>query len=138
MIGEDALLQEVSNRKYACETYSKCILAFLSARKYYVFFDKINKTIKGNIISFLYKMNYFNNRNDFIHKLCKAIRKKTYKKGTFLYKRNMPFLNMYILKKGTVEINFLKTSKYKSDMNSDLIINSNRILKKDISLNDIQ
>ena len=138
MIGEDALLQEVSNRKYACEAYSKCILAFLSARKYHVFFDKINKTIKGNIISFLYKMNYFNNRNDFIHKLCKTIRKKTYKKGTFLYKRNMPFLNMYILKKGTVEINFLKTSKYKSDMNSDLIINSNRILKKNISLNDIQ
>ena len=137
MIGEDALLQELSNRKYACETSTNCILAFLSEKNYHIFFDKINSTNKGNIISFLYKLNYFNNKNDFIHKLCKAIRLKTYKKGTFLYQKNTPFLSMYILKSGSVAINIVLKNKYKSDINPDLIINSPKLKKNYKSLNDL-
>ena len=138
MIGEDALLQEITHRKYACEAATNCILAFLNERYYHIFFDKINNTTRGAIISFLYKLNYFNNKNDFIHKLCKAMRLKTYKKGTFLYKKNMPFLYMYILKSGTVAINILKISKYKSDMNPDLIINSQNMKRSFSSLNEIK
>jgi len=137
MIGEDALLQEVSYRKYACEAATNCILAFLNEKYYHIFFDRINSTTRGAIISFLYKLNYFNNKNDFIHKLCRAMMLKSYKKGTFLYKKNMPFLYMYILKSGTVAINVLKISKYKSDMNPDLIINSQNMKKSYNSLNDI-
>lgn len=137
MIGEDALLQELTNRKYACETSCKCILAFLSAKNYHIFYDKINNTNKGNIISFLYKLNYFNDKNDFIHKLYKAIRTKTYKKGSFIYKKNMPFLYMYIIKSGTVSIFSMKTCKYKSDIEPDLITNNKKILIKNKSLNDI-
>ena len=137
MIGEDALLQESTNRKYACETGGKCILAFLSARNYHIFFDKINNKHKGNIISFLYKVNYFNNRNDFIHKLYKAIINKNYKKGTFLYKKNMPYLYMYILKSGTVSLNIEKKTKFTSEIIPDLMFGYKKNMKNNISLNDI-
>ena len=136
MIGEDALLQELSYRKYACEASTNCILAFLNQKNYHIFFDKINNTNRGNIISFLYKVNYFNNKNDFIHKLCKGIRLKTYKKGTFIYQKNMPFLNMYILKNGIVAINVMKICKYISDMNPDLIIHSPKDKTKNNSSNN--
>ena len=137
MIGEDALLRDLKNRNYACETSNKCVLAFLSEKNYHIFFDSINNTNREKIISFLYQLNYFNNKNDFIHKLSKLISIKRFKKGNFIYEKNMPFLNMYILKSGKVSINMTKTSKYKSNLDAELIINSYKDLKKNNSLNDI-
>ena len=136
MIGEDAMLQELAFRNYACETSNNCILAFLNAKNYHLLFDKINSTKKGNIILFLYKLNYFNNKNDFIHKLSRIIKFKSYKKDTYIYKQDTPLLNLYIIRNGTVSINIVKTSKYKSELNQDLIINSQRILRECNSLND--
>ena len=136
MIGEDDLLQELKYRRYACETLSKCILGFLSNKNYHLFFDKINRKKNSNIISFLYKVNYFNNKNNFIHKLCRAMRIKNYKKGTIIYKKNMPYLNMYLIKDGTVEISFVKLNKYSSELNSDLIIDEqNKNNNKSVSCN---
>ena len=137
MIGEDALLQELTHRKYACETSNDCILAFLSAKNYHIFFDRINNSKKGNMILFLYKVNYFNNKNDFLHRLCKAIRIKNYKNGTVIYNKNNPFISMYIIKKGTVSINITKETKYKSDLDSDLVLKTQRIKRKNKSYNDL-
>ena len=137
MIGEDAMLKELKYRKYACETSTRCILAFLSEKNYHIFFDNIKNTNRGKIISFLYKVNYFNNKNDFIHKLSRLIKIKICKKGNFIYEKNMPFLNMYLLKSGNVAINMMKISKYKSNLNSELFMNSYRDIKKNKSLNDI-
>ena len=137
IIGEDAVVQELEFRKYACETSNNCILAFLDTKNYHLLFDKINNTKKGNIILFLYKLNYFNNKNDFIHKLTRIINFKNYKKDTYIYKQNTSLLNLYIIRNGSVSINIVKTSKYKSELNQDLIMDSQRVLKKYNSLNDV-
>ena len=133
------MVQELEFRKYACETSNNCILAFLNTKNYHILFDKINNIKKGNIILFLYKLNYFNNKNDFIHKLTRIITFKSYNKDedAYIYKQNKPLLNLYIIRNGSVSINIVKTSKYKSELNQDLIMNYQRILRKYNSLNDV-
>ena len=136
IIGEDAMLQELTYRRYACETSTKCILAFLNAKNYHAFFDKINNTNKGSIVTFLFRLNYFNDKNDFIHKLCRITRIKSIKKGMNVYKKNSPLLSMYIIKNGNVSLNIVKTTKYKSDLNPDLLI-SNREIKNQNKNNSV-
>ena len=81
MIGEDCLIQNLSFRPYCAETLTKCILGFLTSNDYHILFDKINSINKANIISFLYKVNYFNNKNNFVHKLYRGIKTILYSKG---------------------------------------------------------
>ena len=48
----------------------------------------------------------------------------------------MPYLNMYLIKDGTVEISFVKLNKYSSELNSDLIIDEqNKNNNKSVSCN---
>ena len=139
MIGEDCLIQNLSFRPYCAETLTKCILGFLTSNDYHILFDKINSINKANIISFLYKVNYFNNKNNFVHKLYRGIKTILYSKGKYIYKQNEPFRNMYIIRKGNVNINIVKMIKIKTDIDSDLILgkkykNINNI--KDLSETD--
>ena len=127
IIGEDAMLQELTYRRYACETSTKCILAFLNAKNYHAFFDKINNTNKGSIVTFLFRLNYFNDKNDFIQKLSRIIKVKHIQKGTIICNNNAPLTKMYIIRNGNVSLNIIKSTKYKSDLSPDLLINDNDI-----------
>ena len=127
IIGEDAVLQDLTHRKYSCETATRCILAFLSTQNYHIFFDKINNIDKGSISSFLYKVNYFNDKNDFIQKLSRIIKVKHIQKGTIICNNNAPLTKMYIIRNGNVSLNMIKSTKYKSDLSPDLLINDNDI-----------
>ena len=134
IIGEDAMIRELTHRKYACETSTKCILAFLSAQNYHIFFDKINNTNKGSIISFLFRVNYFNDKNDFIHKLSRIVKVRSLKKGMNVYNKNSPLTKMYIIRDGNVSIDIIRSTKYKSDLNPDLLINNNEIKNRNNSV----
>ena len=133
IIGEDAVSQELIFRKYACETSTKCILAFLSAQNYHIFFDKINNSNKGSIISFLFRVNYFNDKNDFIHKLSRIVKVRSLKKGMNVYNKNSPLTKIYIIRDGNVSIDIIRSTKYKSDLNPDLLINNNEIKNRNNS-----
>ena len=122
MIGEDCLIQNLQYRPYGAETLTKCILGFLTSNDYHILFDKINSINKANIISFLYNLNYFNNKNNFVHKLYRGIKTILYSKGKYIYKQNDPFRNMFIIKKGNVNINIVKIIKIETDINPDLIL----------------
>ena len=126
MIGEDCLLQNLSYRPYCAEALTKCILGFLTINDYHILFDKINSINKANIISFLYNVNYFNNKNNFVHKLYKGIKTLLYSKGRYIYRQNDPFRNMFIIKKGNVNINLIKIFKVETDVNPDLILGNNK------------
>ena len=126
MIGEDCLLQNLRYRPYCAEAFTKCILGFLTINDYHILFDKINSINKANIISFLYNVNYFNNKNNFIHKLYRGIKTLLYSKGRYIYKQNDPFRNMFIIKKGNVNINLVKIIKVETDVNPDLILGNNK------------
>ena len=122
MIGEDSLIQNLQNRLYGAETLTKCILGFLTSNDYHILFDKINSINKANIISFLYNVNYFNNKNNFVHKLYRGIKTVLFSKGKYIYMQNEPFRNMFIIKKGNVNINIIKVIKVEADINLDLIL----------------
>ena len=126
MIGEDCLLQNLKYRPYCAEALTKCILGFLTINDYHILFDKINSINKANIISFLYNVNYFNNKNNFVHKLYRGIKTILYSKGRYIYKQNDPFRNMFIIKKGNVNINLVKIVKVETDVNPDLILGNNK------------
>ena len=125
IIGEDCLIRNLNFYPYCAETLTKCYLGFISTNDYHLIFDKINSINKNNIISFLYHVNYFNNKNNFLHKLYRAIKIKLYKKGNYIFRQNDPFRTMFIIKNGSVDINVNKIEKIKSKINSDLIIGNN-------------
>mgnify|MGYP002624516428 CR=1 FL=1 len=127
IIGEDCLIRNLNFYPYCAETLTKCYLGFISTKDYHLIFDKINTINKTNIISFLYHVNYFNNKNNFLHKLYRAIKIKLYKKGNYIFRQNDPFRTMFIIKNGNVDINVNKIEKIKSDINSDLVIGNNII-----------
>ena len=122
IIGEDCLIRNLNFYPYCAETLTKCYLGFISTNDYHLIFDRINSINKTNIISFLYHVNYFNNKNNFLHKLYRAIKIKLYKKGSYIFRQNEPFRTMFIIKNGNVDINVSKIEKIKSEINSDLII----------------
>lgn len=125
MIGQDCLIQNLSYRTYGAETLTKSILGFLTSSDYHILFDKINSINRSNIISFLYNINYFNNKNNFVHKLYRGIKTILYSKGNYIYKQNEPFRSMFIIKKGNVNINLATITKVETDINSDLILGEN-------------
>ena len=127
IIGEDCLIRNLNFYPYCAETLTKCYLGFISTKDYHLIFDRINSISKTNIISFLYHVNYFNNKNNFLHKLYRAIKIKIYKKGSYIFRQNDPFRTMFIIKNGNVDINVSKIEKIKSDINSDLVIGNNNI-----------
>ena len=127
IIGEDCLIRNLNFYPYCAETLTKCYLGFISTKDYHFIFDKINSINKTNIISFLYHVNYFNNKNNFLHKLYRAIKIKLYKKGSYIFRQNDPFRTMFIIKNGSVDIIASKIEKIKSDINSDLVIGNNNI-----------
>ena len=138
MIGQDCLIQNLSNRTYGAETLTKSILGFLTSNDYHILFDKINSINKSNIISFLYNINYFNNKNNFIHKLYRGIKTLLYIKGSYIYRQNEPFRSMFIIKKGNVNINLATITKIETDMNSDLILGEKNKNKNYNHFNDIK
>ena len=127
IIGEDCLIRNLNFYPYCAETLTKCYLGFISTKDYHLIFDRINSISKTNIISFLYHVNYFNNKNNFLHKLYRAIKIKLYKKGSYIFRQNDPFRTMFIIKNGNVDINVNKIEKIKSEINSDLVIGNNNI-----------
>jgi CRP-like cAMP-binding protein len=127
IIGEDCLIRNLNFYPYCAETLTKCYLGFISTKDYHLIFDRINAINKTNIISFLYHVNYFNNKNNFLHKLYRAIKIKLYKKGSYIFRQNDPFRTMFIIKNGNVDINVNKIEKIKSKINSDLVIGDNNI-----------
>ena len=63
---------------------TKSILGFLTSHDYHILFDKINAIKRSNIISFLYNLNYFNNKNNFVHKLYRGIKNILFKGRIYL------------------------------------------------------
>ena len=122
IIGEDCLIQNLNLRPYGAESMTKSILGFLTSHDYHILFDKINAIKRSNIISFLYNLNYFNNKNNFVHKLYRGIKNILYSKGEYIYKQNSPFRSMFIIKKGNVDMNITKIIKIENEINSEIIL----------------
>ena len=138
IIGEDCLIRKIYSRPYGAETLTKCYLGFLSSEEYHLIFDKINAINKTNIINFLYNVNYFNNKNNFLFKLYKTMKIKIFPKGSYIYKQNEPFKTMYLIKKGNVDINIMKIVKIKSNINSDIIVGEKNLKYKKSDNKNIQ
>ena len=138
IIGEDCFIRKLNSRPYGAETLTRSYLGFLNSEDYHLMFDKINTINKSNIINFLYNVNYFNNKNNFLHKLYKTMRIKIFPKGSYIYRQNDPFKTMYLIKNGNVDINIMKIVKIKSNINSDIIVGENNLKYKKSESQNIQ